>query len=201
MRRVNQQSGGILLEVEASSMIKSLNTGDSLSVNGVCLTVVDFEQSIVKVEAVRETVSRTTLENWRPGEKLNLERSMALGDRMGGHIVQGHIDGAGSVKNIRNIGRETRFTIFAPEDITRYMVYKGSIAVDGVSLTIAELLKDGFSVAIIPHTMRNTNLQFRQVRDEVNLEVDILAKYVERLLGNNVRSKRLDEDYLKDMGY
>ncbi len=201
LRRIETKSGGKILEIAAEAVTEGMKIGDSLAVNGVCLTVVRFSQSMVNVEAVEETISRTTIPYWRAGEELNLERALALGDRMGGHIVQGHVDGIGVITNIDNRGEESRFFISAPDEIGRYLVYKGSIAVDGISLTVAALNENTFSIAVIPHTIKNTNLKRRKIGDKVNLETDILAKYVERLLQSRMNASKIDENRLREMGY
>ncbi|MCE7010627.1 riboflavin synthase [Kibdelosporangium philippinense] len=152
--------------------------GDSISVNGVCLTVVDVSGGAFTVDVVHETLLRSSLAKAHEGDQVNLERAMALGDRLGGHIVQGHVDGTGVFVSRADDGLTT-FEL--PADLAKYVVEKGSIAVDGVSLTVASVADDRFSVALIPTTLSLTTLGLRQPGDVVNLEVDVLAKYVERL--------------------
>ncbi|ALG11645.1 riboflavin synthase [Kibdelosporangium phytohabitans] len=152
--------------------------GDSIAVNGVCLTVVDVAEGAFTVDVVHETLLRSSLAKAHAGDQVNLERAMALGDRLGGHIVQGHVDGTGVFVSRDDDGMTT-FDL--PADLAKYVVEKGSIAVDGVSLTVASVRADRFSVALIPTTLSLTTLGLRQPGDVVNLEVDVLAKYVERL--------------------
>jgi len=154
--------------------------GDSIAVNGVCLTVVNLADAVFTVDAVRETLDRTSLAKIGKGDPVNLERAMALGDRLGGHIVQGHVDGTGVFLDRDEHGLTT-FGI--PARLTRYLSEKGSVTVDGVSLTVVEVTEDRFSVALIPATLEMTTLGGRQPGEKVNLEVDVLAKYLERLAG------------------
>jgi riboflavin synthase len=152
--------------------------GDSISVSGVCLTVVEVSGGAFTVDVVHETLLRSSLAKAHAGDQVNLERAMALGDRLGGHIVQGHVDGTGVFRSRDGAGLTT-FEL--PEELSRYVVEKGSIAIDGISLTVAAVDGDTFSVALIPTTLDVTTLGLRQPGDVVNLEVDVLAKYVERL--------------------
>lgn len=165
----------------APTVREGLSVGDSVAVNGCCLTAVATGPDGFAVEAVAETLRRTTIGALEPGDEVNLERAMRLGDRLGGHIVQGHVDGTGIVSGMRAEGDSVVMRIGAAQDMLRYIVEKGSIAVDGVSLTVAGLLDDAFLVALIPHTMAETTLGPDAVGRMVNLEVDVLAKYVERL--------------------
>jgi riboflavin synthase len=176
---------GARLEIVAPLVAAGARVGDSVAINGVCLTATDVVESLARLafDAVPETLSRTNLGALRSGDRVNLERPLAVGDRLGGHIVQGHVDAVGRIVALQPEGNATRVTIAAPETLMRYVVEKGSIAVDGISLTIAGVDGEQFSVAIIPHTWEVTNLSHRRVGDPVNLEVDILAKYVERLMG------------------
>ena len=155
--------------------VDGADVGDSIAVNGCCLTVVELGSGWWAADVVDETLTRTNLGDLRPGEAVNLERPVRLSDRLGGHIVQGHVDGVGEV-----VSAAPRLTVRTPD--VRYLVEKGSVAVDGVSLTVVDVLDDRFSVAVIPHTAAVTTLGHRRPGDRVNLEFDILAKYVERLL-------------------
>ena len=183
IRDVAPNATGARIEVGASIVRADANVGDSISLNGCCLTVVTLLPTGYTVDAVEETLRVTTVGDLRPGDRVNLERSVRLADRLGGHLVQGHVDGVGTVvaREIEADGSVLlRFS--APPDVLRYVVYKGSIAVDGVSLTVASLESDAFGVAIIPHTQSATTLGIRKVGDRVNLETDVIARYVERLL-------------------
>ncbi|HKP17312.1 MAG TPA: riboflavin synthase [Gaiellaceae bacterium] len=163
--------------------------GDSISISGACLTVVDGDRKTLAFEAVPETLSRTTLGRLAPGDGVNLEPALRAGDALGGHYVQGHVDAVGAVRSVESEGDGKRVCVDAPEAVLRYCVEKGSVAVDGVSLTIAEVDGEGFAVALIPHTLAATTLGSLEPGDEVNLEADVLAKYVERLAGG-LRSSR-----------
>jgi riboflavin synthase len=158
--------------------------GDSISVNGVCLTAVEAEPDRLGFDLAPETLARSTLGSLRPGDPVNLERPVTLASRLGGHLMQGHVDGVGTVEAVEPEESGATMRIRLTPDIERYVVEKGSIAVEGVSLTVAEAEDGEFSVALIPHTMSATTLGDRRPGDEVNLEVDVIAKYVERLVGS-----------------
>jgi riboflavin synthase len=173
---------GVRLVVEAPATMATLRPGDSLAVNGVCLTAESVEPPAVTVHAVPETLRRTTLGSLARGAAVNLEPALRAGEPLGGHYVQGHVDGVGRIESVEADGEGLRVVIEAPEDVLRYCVEKGSIAVDGVSLTIAELFDGAFAVALVPHTVEATTLSELVPARRVNLEVDVLAKYVERLV-------------------
>ena len=175
---VSFEDGRLRIE---SSIVASI--GDSVAIDGVCLTVVDGDRKTLAFDAVPETLSRTTLGQLEPGETVNLEPALRAGEALGGHYVQGHVDGVGRVRSVEPEGEGQRVWVDAPADILRYCVEKGSVAVDGVSLTVAGLDDDGFAVALIPHTLEVTTLGRIAAGDEVNLEADVLAKYVDRLAG------------------
>ena len=157
--------------------------GDSVSIDGVCLTVVDGDRKTLAFDAVPETLSRTTLGGLQPGAAVNLEPALRAGEALGGHYVQGHVDGIGRIRSVEPEGDGLRVWVDAPPEILRYCVEKGSIAVNGVSVTVADLDGDGFAVALVPHTLAVTTLGAAAAGDEVNLESDVLAKYVEKLAG------------------
>jgi riboflavin synthase len=165
--------------------LDGLEVGDSISVNGVCLTAVEVVPGRATVDVVLETLDRTNLGALQAGDPVNLELPMPASGRFDGHIVQGHVDGVGEVMSVVSEGEGRRMTITAPEGLLRYLVEKGSVTVDGVSLTVAALTEHGFEVALIPHSLTVTTLGLRQAGQKVNLEVDVLAKYVERLLKAN----------------
>lgn len=173
---------GRRLSVVAPQTTGDLKVGDSVAVNGICLTAVRVEPPHFAVEAVAETLARTNLGGLGEGSSVNLERPLQMGGRLDGHIVQGHIDAAGVVTDIRPEGRSRRVCISVPDGLERYLVYKGSVAVNGVALTVTAVDRGSFEVALIPHTLEVTTLRDWQVGDKANVEVDILAKYVERLL-------------------
>jgi riboflavin synthase len=162
--------------------LNGIGVGDSLAVNGVCLTAAEVEDGLVLVEVIGETLSRSNLGELVPGDVVNLERAMAIDGRFDGHVVQGHVDGVGKVLSISDPGDGVRLEMEVPGDLVRYVVEKGSITVDGISLTVAGLNGEVVDIALIPHTMAMTTLGLRKPGDTVNLEVDVLAKYVERLL-------------------
>jgi riboflavin synthase len=174
--------GGLALAVEAPETAARLATGDSISVNGVCLTAESVENGRVSLQAVPETLARSTLGGLTAGDGVNVEPALRAGEPLGGHYVQGHVDAVGRVRSVEEEGQGVRAVVEAPPDVLRYCVEKGSIAVDGVSLTIAELSAGAFAVVLVPHTLEVTTLSTLEPGQSVNLEVDVLAKYVERLL-------------------
>ena len=179
-------SGGVLA-VERPAAYADAAPGESIAVSGVCLTVLPApDPNVLTFDVSPETLSRTTLGDLLPGDGVNLERALAAGDRLGGHIVAGHVDGTAEVLAVRRAGDSWTFTFSLPAALARYAVEKGSIAVDGVSLTIAALREGSFDVAVIPHTFHETTLGARKAGDRVNLEVDVLGKYVERLLAARI---------------
>lgn len=201
---MEQTLGGTRLTILASTVLGDLKVGDSISVSGACLTVVrKVEQSFV-VEVSPETLSVTTLGNLTGGAPVNLERAMKLNERIGGHLVAGHVDGVGRIRGRHQEGNAIVFVIEAPSEVLRYCVHKGSVTVDGISLTINEVTDRCFSIAVIPHTAAVTTLGLKQVDDQVNLESDLIGKFVERLLQHRSQLPKptpvIDKDYLKKHG-
>ena len=176
-----------VITIEANKIFDDLKLGDSVAVNGTCLTVSNFSSKIFNADITNETLSRTNLGDLKSGFKVNLERALTLNGRLGGHIVSGHIDGVGIVKNISKKSEDIELVIEVPTNLMKYIIEKGSVAVDGISLTIAKVdnNKNNFSVAIIPHTLKETVLYYKKAGDKVNIENDIIGKYVERLLSFN----------------
>ena len=170
------------MTVLATKVTEDLKLGDSIAVNGTCLTAVSFDRTEFSVDLSPETVRRTSLDRLSVGGPVNLERALLASDRMGGHIVQGHVDGTGRVMSTKREGDSTIFRIRVPKRLNRYIVEKGFVAVDGISLTVVKIGASSFTLAVIPYTLKNTNLAALSVGDRVNLEADILAKYVESLL-------------------
>jgi riboflavin synthase len=164
-------------------LVAELQTGDSIAVNGVCLSATALANGSFVADAMNETLSRTSLGDLEPGSEVNLELPLRAADRLGGHVVQGHVDAVGTVAEVAPDGFARRVRVEAPAEVMRYVIEKGSIAVDGVSLTVAGLDERSFTVSLIPDTVERTNLGRATVGDRVNLEVDVLAKYVERLIG------------------
>ena len=179
---VEQRGGGIRVRVSAPTTAGAAAVGDSVAVDGVCLTVVDVAGERVEFDAVPETMARSALARLAPGAAVNVEPALRAGEPLGGHYVQGHVDGVGRVRSVEPEGEGARVWIQAPPGVLRYCVEKGSVAVDGVSLTVAELASDAFAVALVPHTLAETTLGELEPGRPVNLEVDVLAKYVERLV-------------------
>jgi riboflavin synthase len=173
---------GIRITIE-TALAAELRTGDSIAVNGVCLTATEVGSGTFAADVMNETVARTSLAGAELGSVVNLELPLRAGDRLGGHMVQGHVDGLGAIVSVLEDGFSRRVEIEAPADLLRYVAQKGSIAVDGISLTVAELDEQSFTVSLIPETLQRTNLGAAEVGHNVNLEVDVLAKYVERLIG------------------
>ena len=170
------------LRVKARRVLEDLTVADSISVNGACLTVVSRDEGGFEMDVVPETLRRTNLGEVVVGGMVNLERSLSVNGRLGGHVVQGHVDGVGVVEEIRSEGGAQILRVKAPEELRRYIVGKGFIGLDGISLTVVSVLDSSFTISVIPYTLEHTNLQEREIGDSVNLEVDILAKYVESLL-------------------
>ena len=173
------------ITIGAKKIFDDLALGDSISTNGVCLTVSDFTHSQFTADIMNESLSRSTLGSSRVGHLVNLERAISANGRFGGHIVSGHIDGTGKIINIKKEDNATWYTIGAHKDIMNYIVEKGSIAIDGISLTVADLTSSSFKVSIIPHTISNTILNDKKIGDKVNLENDLFAKYIEKFILND----------------
>ncbi len=174
---------GLTLVVDVGEVLKDLRIGESIAVDGVCLTLVRFDGNVLFFDVSYETVERSTVRYYRRGIFVNIERALRLGDRFGGHIVTGHVDTVGVIGEIKREGDFYKLIVRYPGVYSKYVAIKGSVAVDGISLTIANKFGDNFEVAVIPHTYSVTNLRYRRVGDFVNLEFDIIAKYIEALMG------------------
>lgn len=205
VRSIDRRADGAYLIIEAQKALEGTRIGDSISINGVDLTVVEMGKGFFGADASLETLKRSTLGESRAGSRVNLERALAVGERLGGHMVQGHVDGTGELLSVTTEGNAYRMRFKFPRELGRYIAMKGSITVDGISLTVAGLGGDWFEVAIIPHTWRETILSELKNGDRVNLEVDVLAKYVERLITRNESagkaSSKLTVEYLEERGY
>jgi riboflavin synthase len=201
--RIERTAGDARITIVTDLDLSKDSVGDSVSVNGICLTITSLTGNSFVVDVSEESISRTTFDDIRVGDKVNLERALRLSDRLGGHIVTGHIDGVGVVRNRNPRGKSVVFDVTAPPGIERYMVDKGSIAVDGISLTINSCQGRDFSVNIIPHSLEVTTLGFRKAGDRVNIEADILGKYIERITagGGTGQSKEMDLDFLANHGF
>jgi len=179
---IEQRGDNARLLIEARLVTEDIHEGDSIAVNGVCLTALDVNNSSFAADVSRETLDRSTLGRLKPGAPVNLERSVTPVTRLGGHLVQGHVDARGKFISATDRGGSWTVRIAYPPEIARYLVFKGSVAVEGISLTIAELTDDYFEIAIIPKTWEVTNFSHLQAGDDVNLEADVIAKHVERIL-------------------
>ncbi len=200
---VKQSGSSSFIEIQAKKVLEDVHIGDSIAVNGVCLTVTHFGGGVFRADVMNETLSRSSLGKLTSGSPVNLERAMAAGGRFGGHIVSGHIDGTGTVTDIKNDGIAVWYTVSAAPELLRYIVEKGSIAIDGISLTVAKVTDTSFSVSIIPHTAAQTILGSRKVSDIVNLENDIIGKYVEKLMkpAEEPKSSGITMEFLMKNGY
>ncbi|MCR5601221.1 MAG: riboflavin synthase [Ruminococcus sp.] len=182
VKTVQRSGSSSFIEIEAKKVLEGTHLGDSIAVNGVCLTVTQLSSSHFRADVMNETLSRSSLGQLRSGSKVDLERAMAANGRFGGHIVSGHIDGTGTISEIKGDGIAVWYTITAAHEILRYIVEKGSVAIDGISLTVAAVTDTSFSVSVIPHTAAQTVLGTKKAGDIVNLENDIIGKYVEKLM-------------------
>src|SRR5215204_1209292 len=182
VRSIEERGENARIVISAQVVTEGTNHGDSISVNGVCLTALDIQPDSFAADVSRETLLRSTLGSLKPGAPVNLERAVTPATRLGGHIVQGHVDARGRFAGVEDHAESWTIRIAYPKEIARYLVFKGSVAVEGISLTIAGLTNEYFEVAIIPKTWEVTNLSHLEPHDGVNLEVDVIGKYVERLL-------------------
>jgi riboflavin synthase len=200
VKALRREAGAARLTISASTVLGSSTLGDSICVNGVCLTVVDMGRSEFSADVANETLKVTNLGELQGGQKVNLERALQLSARIGGHLVTGLVDAVGRIREKRQEGNSWRVFIDAPETALRYIIKKGSVAVDGISLTVADVDITGFSIAVIPHTAKLTTLGFKSAGASVNLETDIIGKYVERLLSGRVEGG-LNLEFLKGHGF
>lgn len=200
IKAIKKGSLSATLSIEASKVLEDTKLGDSISTNGVCLTVTELLKNGFSVDVMNETLNRTTIKELKMGSEVNLERAMRLGDRMGGHMVSGHIDDIGRIHSMTKQDFATLVYINAPKHILKYMIEQGSIAIDGISLTVVKIDDEGFSVSIIPYTKKDTTLLDKRVGDYVNLECDLIGKYVEKLLSNK-DEKGITLESLKKYGF
>ena len=166
------------MKIKLGKIAKGLRVGDSVAINGVCLTAVNISKGITEFEMIGETIKKTSLGSLGRGDKVNIERSLKVGERLEGHFVLGHVDGVGTIFKIEKQTHQVQIWIKIPQELSKYIIKKGSITVDGISLTVVDALKNYFSVSIIPHTMQITNLSYKNIGDKVNIETDILGKYI-----------------------
>ncbi len=191
------------ISIQADKVLEDVKLGDSIAINGVCLTVTSFDRSHFSADMMAETLAKTNLRELGNGHKVNLERAARLGDRMGGHLVQGHVDGVGTLVEAQVVDIARVLRIQAPPEILKYTVAKGSIAIDGISLTVVDVFTDSFTVSIIPHTAAMTTLGFKKPGATVNLEADIIGRYVERLLKwkDHQTGSKLSSEFLAENGF
>lgn len=189
------------LRIRAKTVLEDVKVGDSISVNGICLTVTTFDQTSFTVDVMPETLERSSLGDARSNAKVNLERAMPMNGRFGGHIVSGHIDGMGRILSKTRDDNAVRIRITADKSILKYIIHKGSVTLDGISLTVSSLESDCFEVSIIPLTATDTTLLNKTVGDRINIECDLLGKYVERLMTFQDSSKVMNLDYLIENGF
>lgn len=202
MKRVSDQA--VQLTIESEKIVEDVNIGDSISVNGICLTVTNYSSNQFGVDAMPETIKSTSLQLLKKGSEVNLERAMAANGRFGGHFVSGHVDGTGKITRKQRVENAIYYDIEIPSDLIDLLLYKGSITVDGTSLTIFDMLENGFTISLIPHTASETILGGKGVGDIVNIECDMLAKYVQKLMNKQAgeNSKEgLNEELLKANGF
>ena len=205
IRAIRRGASSAVLSIGAGTILDDLKVGDSVAVNGVCLTATQVDGGGFTADVMHETLDRSSLARLAPGDKVNLERAMAAGGRFGGHIVSGHIDATGTITDRRRDDNAVWYTVSAPAALLRYVVEKGSIAIDGISLTVAAVEADRFSVSVIPHTAAATVLGGKRPGDPVNLEADLIGKYVEKLLrpvqAPPARRSALSLEFLAEHGF
>ena len=204
IKQIQKNPASAVITIAADTVLEQTKIGDSIAVNGVCLTVTSFGRDYFCADVMHETLNRSSLGALGVKSPVNLERAMLAGGRFGGHIVSGHIDGTGTIRDVRRDGNAVWYTIQAPEPILRLIVEKGSIAIDGISLTVARVDHVSFSVSIIPHTLQETALAFKRAGDIVNLENDCIGKYVAKLIGveeEDKAGKGMTREFLQRYGF
>ena len=203
IEKITPIAGGITIRIKVEKILDDVAVNDSVCIDGVCLTVTNKAKNTFLVDAVGATLEKTTFHNIKADASVNLERSVRLSDRLGGHLVQGHVNGIGTISEIKKLGENYLVKVIVPQELEKYLIKEGSIAINGISLTIADLIMNEISISVIPHTWQNTNLKDKGVNDKVNVEIDILAKYVEKLLTkeNNSSVSPISESWLKEIGY
>jgi len=202
IQKIDFISGGIKLTISANKILEDIKTGDSVSVDGICLTVTSFNKNSFTVDAVGETLKKTTLSKIKNKSYVNLERAIRFNERIGGHLIHGHINSTARIIQLKKIGENFLLQIELPDDLMKYIIKEGSIAVDGISLTVADIIDNKINISIIPHTWQNTTLQYKKENDLVNIEVDFAAKYIENFIRNYLSQKNeISEEMLKKLGY
>ena len=203
INRIERGSNSSRINVRAGKVLEDVRIGDSIAINGVCLTVTEFDSEHFVADVMAETLEKTNLRDLTSGQRVNLERAVRLGDRMGGHLVQGHVDGVGTIVEQQKLDIATIIRIKTTAEVLAYVVKKGSVAIDGISLTVVETGVDSFAVSLIPHTAAMTTLGFKKPGDTVNLESDIIGRYVEKLLQGQKDSQKsnLSLGFLAENGF
>ena len=198
---VRARDGYHRLVIEAETVLEGTRVDDSIAVDGVCLTVVKLEKGRFYADVVRETWQKTTVSGWRSGRRVNLERALRMGDRLGGHVMQGHVDGTGDIRSIEKLGSNHIIFVNLSRPLLKYMAAKGSVGINGVSLTIAEKTGTGIAVSLIPHTLAQTTLSSLHVGDAVNVEIDIMARQIVTYLESFLEQGGLNAEKIKKLGF
>jgi riboflavin synthase len=201
VEQTSYSGGNLLLKIKAPRVLEGLKLGDSININGACQTVIESGKGFFVVEAVAETLKRTNLDQLKVGDSVNLERALGASDRLGGHLVTGHIDFLGKIRSISPKGESQIFEFSYPVEYKSHFVDKGSVAVDGVSLTIVDVLDDSFTVSVIPFTVKSTTLGSKKTGDSVNIETDLIGKYIRRMLTVEKDQSKITEKWLKEKGF
>ncbi len=202
IQKIEKIKGGLQFSISANLILDDLKIGDSVSVDGVCLTVINFNSKLFTVDAVGETLNKTTLNFVKSNYRVNLERAVKYNQRIGGHLVQGHINSIARINSIKKLGDNYSLEIKIPMRDINYVIREGSIAINGISLTIADITENLIKISIIPHTWDSTTLKYKKENDMVNIEVDLIAKYIEKFVSKNIVNKKsINENLLKNLGY
>lgn len=201
IKSFGKMSNGATIEICCNKVLKETQIGDSISINGVCETVTKISSNSFTAKISDETLNVTTFKSFKQGDIVNLERALTLNSRLGGHIVSGHVDCEGKLLNIEKLSEFYNMEFEIPKEQSKYVVYKGSITINGISLTVADINDNKFKIAIIPHTFENTNLKYLQTGDNVNIETDILSKYVEKMLSVRDNKRDISLEFLQENGF
>jgi riboflavin synthase len=201
IEQTSKRGNNLLLRIKATKVSSDLKVADSVNINGACQTIIEVKDDYFTVEAVEETLRRTSLGQLKAGDFVNLERALRLSDRLGGHMIAGHVDFVARTRSITQKDQSYVFEFEFPPEYRTHFVEKGSVAVDGVSLTVVEVFVSSFTVSVIPFTVQNTNLGKKKIGDAVNIETDLIGKYVERILAIKKDRSRITEEWLKEKGW